>query len=84
MSAETDKTVDMDIDYDAEVPCDWGEIDGCTSAAAWASTSSCCALVTLHCPPHRVRFDELTIKFAGTYRCLRCRADDPDYTWRPL
>lgn len=82
MSTETDKTVDLDIDYDAEVPC---MVPECHGAAIWALYKPCTHTI-LACTPHRAEQDEWFAERPWYHAvCLTCSDPLPmPLDWRPV
>jgi hypothetical protein len=79
---------DLDLDLTSEVPCCVDEIEGesCDRPAVWLAVNGCCGLPNTYCSPHRAEVIAglLIYRMTGGYRCVRCKAENPTCTWRPL
>ena len=83
--AETVERIDMDIDWDAKVPC-WCE--GCESEAEWVGTATPCGHQSPVCLEHYyISCDH--IELAKIFNYVGCNVVKPkhkieDVTWRKL
>lgn len=76
MSTATDEAVDLDIDLEADVPC---EMRNCSTAATWRISRPCCNAAVNACAPHRWaceaewrRRELLAALIRASLKCAHC------------
>lgn len=80
---ETLATVELDIDFDAVVPCQW--FRPCASEAAWVGAHTCCQVEFMLCDAHRRASQQNHAEMRGVVACAHCRTDPmPEPAWRPV
>jgi hypothetical protein len=74
----------LDVDMNAEVPCQW--LIPCDTPATWALVNGCCGFMSSVCDPHKQRTDAAldAMREGAGYDCRKCKASNSDYTWRPI